>query len=321
MDNLTHSLTGLLLSRAGLGKLHPRAALILVLAANAPDIDGVSLFFDKLAYLEQHRGYTHSALLIPLVALLPVLAARLFARHFRWLPAWLLAMAGVASHLLLDWTNVYGIRLLLPVSTEWFHLDLNNLIDLWIWAVLLFATIAPLIGRLVSSEIGARPGSGRPLAVFALLLISGYDFGRFLLRERVIAMLESRVYQEGPALRYAAWPPSSNPLEWTGYVETATTHHSWTLNATGDFDPGAGKVLYKPEPSPALDAARNSPALRAYLRFARFPLWRVTPVAEPSGGTRVEVMDLRFGIPPPPRFLVETILDGQLQVVKSEFRF
>ena len=39
MDNLTHSLTGLMLSRAGLNRFYPRATLVLVIAANIPDID------------------------------------------------------------------------------------------------------------------------------------------------------------------------------------------------------------------------------------------------------------------------------------------
>ena len=40
MDNVTHTLTGLMLARAGLGKSTQRGgALMLMLAANVPDID------------------------------------------------------------------------------------------------------------------------------------------------------------------------------------------------------------------------------------------------------------------------------------------
>ena len=39
MDNITHSLTGLMLSRAGLNRISPEATWVLLLAANAPDID------------------------------------------------------------------------------------------------------------------------------------------------------------------------------------------------------------------------------------------------------------------------------------------
>ena len=40
-----------------------------------------------------------------------------------WWRAWAVAMIAVASHLLLDLTNVYGVRLLLPFSGRWFHWD------------------------------------------------------------------------------------------------------------------------------------------------------------------------------------------------------
>src|SRR4051794_32708910 len=109
MDNLTHTLTGLMLSRAGLNRLHPRSSLILLLAANAPDCDVISLVGGPGAYLQFHRWVTPSLIAAPAVALLPVLVARLFSRKqpFHWLTGWLLSLAGVASHLLLDFTNAY----------------------------------------------------------------------------------------------------------------------------------------------------------------------------------------------------------------------
>ncbi len=180
MDNLTHSLTGLMLSHAGLNRFYPRATLVLVLSANIPDIDFVAIVGGPLYYFEQHRGITHSVAAAPVMALLAVLITCAIARSMQgWLVAWALALIGVASHLLLDWTNVYGIRLLYPFSSQWFHLDLINLFDLLVWAVLLLAWIGPLMGKLVSGEIGAKPGTGRGLAIFALSFFLIYDFGRF----------------------------------------------------------------------------------------------------------------------------------------------
>ena len=115
MDNLTHSLTGLMLSRAGLNRFYPRATLVLVVSANIPDIDFVAIARGPLYYFEQHRGITHSIAAAPVMALLSVLVACAFGRTMRgWAAAWGVACIGVASHLLLDWTNTYGIRLLLP---------------------------------------------------------------------------------------------------------------------------------------------------------------------------------------------------------------
>src|SRR5437762_13660431 len=124
MDQLTHTATGLFLSRAGLDRLTPYAAPILMLAANAPDIDIVAASAGALTYLNYHRHLTHAIALLPLIALLPVLVVRLFARRpLRWAGACLISAIGVASHLALDSTNVYGVRLLLPFSARWFHLD------------------------------------------------------------------------------------------------------------------------------------------------------------------------------------------------------
>jgi len=43
MDNLTHTAIGLFLSRVGLGRWSARGTAILLVAANAPDIDILSI--------------------------------------------------------------------------------------------------------------------------------------------------------------------------------------------------------------------------------------------------------------------------------------
>ena len=69
MDNLTHTLTGLFLSRIGLNRWTPGASAILMLAANAPDIDVVSAAGGSLNYLHYHRHLTHSLAAMPLMAI------------------------------------------------------------------------------------------------------------------------------------------------------------------------------------------------------------------------------------------------------------
>ncbi len=169
MDNLSHSLTGLALAQAGLRRFSPRATAILVLSANAPDLDIVTVAGGSLRYLESHRGYTHTLLFLPVLALLSALVvAALFRQRLPWKRAWLLACIGVASHLLLDWTNTYGIRFLLPFSSRWFHLDLNGLYDGFFLAVLLISALWPLLANLVGGEIGDRSSTGNGVAIAAL---------------------------------------------------------------------------------------------------------------------------------------------------------
>ena len=131
MDNVTHTLTGLMLGRA-LAPALPRAGLMMMMAANAPDIDVISGAFGAATYLDQHRWLTHGIAAAPVMALGPVLLARWMAgaAAFPWLRAWGFAVAAVLSHLLLDWTNVYGIRLLAPFSGRWFRLDATHVIAL-----------------------------------------------------------------------------------------------------------------------------------------------------------------------------------------------
>src|ERR1700683_1706082 len=138
MDPLTHTLTGLFLSRAGLNRWTPRASAILMLAANAPDIDVVSAAGGSLNYLHYHRHLTHSLAAMPVMAMLPVLLVRGVSRKpVHWLGAFFAALIAVGSHLLLDWTNSYGIRLLLPFSGQWLRLDWTHGGGRGGWAVVL----------------------------------------------------------------------------------------------------------------------------------------------------------------------------------------
>ncbi|MEK7405921.1 MAG: metal-dependent hydrolase [Acidobacteriota bacterium] len=306
MDPLTHSLTGLAMSRAGLNRWCPRANAILVLAAMAPDIDLLSRLGGTEALFRFHRHITHALPGLPLVAALVVLVVQLLpGRKPPWKQAYVLATLGVASHLLLDWTTMYGMRVFVPFSAKWSSLDTTSLVDLVIWAVLILAAVAPLLSRLVSDEIGARSGTGRGLAVFALLFLVAYDCGRFVLHARAVAVIEARLYNGSPPARVAALPNPLNPLRWRGLVETASFYALADVDLLEEFDPAAARILYKADPNPA---ARRMPAFQAFLEFAQYPLWRFTPLDDPEGSVRVELMDLRFGAPPNPRFAVTTII-------------
>src|SRR5882762_4278819 len=131
MDNLAHSLVGLVAAKAGLEKLSPGATSVCIVAANAPDLDFLSaLFGDRWTVLHYHRGITHSlvgmfllALIIPSVfwagdRLLSRARERPGRLNFRALV--LVALVVGATHPLLDWTNNYGVRPLLPWNGEWF---------------------------------------------------------------------------------------------------------------------------------------------------------------------------------------------------------
>ena len=106
--------------------------------------------------------------------------------------------------------------------------------------------------------------------------------------------------------KVAAFAESSSPFRWHGIVETERALHDVEVpvGPDADFDPASAITSYKPEPSPALDAARNSATARRFLQVARFPkaaveqtlpgfhvILRAFPYSRNSGsGLRVQVL-------------------------------
>jgi inner membrane protein len=215
--------------------------------------------------------------------------------------------------------------MLLPFSDEWLRLDIVSLPDLWVWAILLIALIAPALSKLVSGEIGAKASSGRGAAITALVLMSLFVFGRWVLHGRAVTMLDARLYEGVSPLRVAAFPSIANPLAWTGVVDGGRFYGIYAVNALGEFDPAAGEVLFKTVPGAreqaAMEAAKRTEAFRVFLGFSSFPMWRFAPSAAHENGIRAECFDLRFGTPEQPVFVATAIVDGAGRVDRAWFEF
>ncbi|HEY0174670.1 MAG TPA: metal-dependent hydrolase [Pyrinomonadaceae bacterium] len=192
MDNLTHSLVGLAAAKAGLGRRSPYATFVCVAAANLPDIDIVALAGGPAFYLQHHRGITHSVVgMLALAVVFPLLFvaserlwARLRGRAGRASPKWLLVCSLLlsVSHPLLDWTNSYGVRPLLPWDGSWFYGDLLFIVDPWVWLLLggacsLLATarwrvaawgLLALAVTVIFVRVGTRPDLGMPVGALVL---------------------------------------------------------------------------------------------------------------------------------------------------------
>lgn len=147
MDGLTHSLVGLTSAKAGLERLSPYTAAACILSANAPDIDVVSGFFGgRWVLLQHHRGITHSIIgTLALGILIPSIlfgVERALARWRKQLPKiryrglLVASLIAAATHPLMDWTNNYGVRPLLPWDGRWFYGDLVFIVDPYLILVL-----------------------------------------------------------------------------------------------------------------------------------------------------------------------------------------
>ena len=143
MDPVTHTLLGASLAETRLGRLSAWAAPTLILGANAPDLDAVTMLIDRDLSLGFRRGWTHGILAL---AVLPLLLTGLICLLDRAVARWrgtrpraqprrllLLAYLAVASHPLLDWLNTYGMRFLMPFDGRWFYGDALFIMDPLVW--------------------------------------------------------------------------------------------------------------------------------------------------------------------------------------------
>jgi inner membrane protein len=298
----------------------------MVVAANAPDIDVVSWFWGRPTWLHWHRNITHSLIGAPVMALLVVAVVALVCRgkKVRWLPAFLIALVGVASHLLLDLTNVYGIRLLLPFSGYWSHLDITPVLDFAIWAILLLGIIAPALSRLVGSEIGetGKDKGNAGWAIAALLLLSAYDYSRIILHGRAASMVGDHLYNKLAPRRAGAFP-SANPLVWRGMAEMSYGYVEVPVNLLENLHLSEAVTYYKPPRTPAMQAAMESYPFQMLQEFVQYPLWVIQPAIDKNeaeqGGTRVSLIDLRFGTPSASGFAATALVDKNNQVQESVF--
>ena len=306
MDNVTHSLVGLMMARAS-----GRNVAMMVVAANLPDADVISWAGGTLTYLEYHRGILHSLSAAPFLALLVML---LF-RNRGWLP-YLACLAGVLSHLLLDWTNVYGIRMLLPFSGKFLHLDMTDVVDPWILLTLLLSVAAPALAGLVSSEIGDKKGTGakRGWAWVALALLLTYEGGRFAAHQRVLEVMGARLFNGKPASHLSAIPNRWTPVQWRGVAEGDGYVVNVPVDLSTEFDPSEGRIDYA---SPPNEAALATRAFQVFSRFNQLPFWKVVKL--PDETTEVQLIDLRFGTPEHPGFAATAIVDATGVVRESKF--
>ena len=298
MDNLTHSLAGLLIARSAPGPSVPRAAALCVIAANIPDLDIVSMF-DPATYLVYHRHLTHAIVAIPLMAALAVWLVNLrggfAARPLLW-RQWALATAAVASHVALDMMNSYGVRLWLPFSAEWSSWDLFFIIDPLIWALLAAAVLLPLLWpvRTAAARIGLTA-----LVAYGLLSLS--------IRRGVEARV-ARMEIEGEApVELRLFPAPWTASDWGAYVRTESGQFS-VNPASAQFAELASADAN------VLDELRTTSLGRAYLQFAQFPV-----VIEESGG--VTLGDIRFVRDGRLGFACRFDLDAAGRVSNARFEF
>lgn len=344
MEPITHFLTGACIGRAGFNRKTAYATLAAMLAAEAADLDMVWRFAGPVEELKHHRGITHTFWAVPVIAGAavgsvwlvdrwrnarqrgaahaaqasgdpPTLAASRSALRgtsgvdVRW--GWLYCTACIAalSHLLLDWTNNYGVRPFFPFNPRWYAGSFMFIAEPVVWGLLFLAFFMPWVLGLADREIGAdkQRFHGRGWAIFALTGMLVLGCWRWAEHARALVLINNSPIAAEPALRIAAEPYPVNPFRWHAIVETHDFYQTAevdTRSGTIDTDEHHD-VLYKPADTAAVEAAKQTSLGRVYLDWGSWAVVRdlgpvpapgMTPPQLPPGRawTTVEFTDLRF---------------------------
>jgi inner membrane protein len=223
MDNLTHTLIGVLVGdtaarfapvsadkhEVGLPTATRRSLLVSLMAigSNLPDTDFIYPLItgNKLDYLSQHRGYTHTLVGALVGALVMLVACEFWLRHQRLVPThtdrvWLSALALLAPllHLVMDATNSYGVHPFWPLYNGWLYGDAVFIVEPLFWAAaapLVFTlgtrvarslVALALIGGIVLS-VGTQLVPPALCVVLVVVTIAMLAVGRWLSPRRALA--------------------------------------------------------------------------------------------------------------------------------------
>jgi len=305
------------MARSGFNRKSALATVTMVLAAEAADIDVLWGLKGSIAGLQHHRGITHSFVGVPFIAAAvlglvyllhrfrlrrsPVSkSARPGAPPMRWGFLYFCALLAALSHLLLDYTTAYGIRLFEPFNYRWYSWDIVYIIDPFLLIALTAGLALPWFFGLIGSEIGERRKGppGRGAAIVALTFMVALWGVRAYQHQRAVSAMNSFLYHGAEPLRVAAYPYMIDPFQWHGVVDTTNFFETVPVNSRApevNFDEGI--QFYKPPVTDVLTAAKSSYMGRVYLDWAAFPYVWQQKTDEGPGAFLVNFQDLRYTYP------------------------
>jgi inner membrane protein len=317
MDPVTHFMTGAVLARTGFNRKAAYATLAMTLAAEAPDLDVLWSIKGPIAAFEHHRGWTHTFLGVPFEAAAVTGVVWLGHRwlqkrradkghHVRessakapihWWRIYFFSAIALLSHILLDWTNNYGVRPFFPFNPRWYAGSFIFIIEPVLFFLLLAALVAPALFGLVGSEVGERRVRyrGRGWAIAALAGIVAFWGWRWIEREKAIEMTRAAGITQEQIVRITADPYPVNPFRWQTLIETPLVYQIATVDTrSGDVTSNPqSDVFHKPASTLAVLVAKRSWLGHVFLDWSQFPI--VNDIgATPSGLTTVTFRDLRF---------------------------
>jgi inner membrane protein len=216
----------------------------------------------------------------------------------RWGVLFFYACLAGLSHILLDFTNNYGVRPFWPFSEKWYSWDIVFIVEPVMLGLMILGLFVPSLFSLIDKELGARSRGprGRVPATLALVGVALMWGLRDYEHRRAVHALEARTYNGVDPLRTSAYPTMANPFHWYGVVETPAFFALAPVDTLGpEVDPEERMDFrYKPEETPITLAAKKSYAGRAFLDWAQYPIAETEVLGPPQEGYIVHFQDLRY---------------------------
>lgn len=261
MDTLTHAISGAVLGTAtgsnNAGEFR-RRALWGALFAAFPDIDIVmALLTDHFTYLNEHRGYTHSIILLPLwAALLGWIGAMPWRPDWRarWRDMALLAAAVLAAHILGDLITSYGTKVFKPVYDAPLAFPITFIID----PIFTFILLAGVVAALWKKRVLYAAISGGVLLAYLCLQLFAQQWAEDIGRKQALAI-------GVPDAPVVVFPQPLSPFNWKIVVVQGETYHRAYVN------------LLEHEPRVADTDANSFSLLRAAYQPVDAATWKEYP--------------------------------------------
>ena len=315
-----------MLARTGFNRKTALATATMTLAAEAPDLDVFWGFKGPVYSFAHHRGFTHSFVGLILTSALVTgfmyLVWRMRRRKTnipslppRWGLLFLFAYIAGLSHILLDYTNNYGVRPFWPLYEKWYSWDIVFIVEPALYTILVGGLVLPVI----FSRHKPLP-RGRTAAVMAVICVAALYAVRDHEHRRAVNAIAVKQFKGNTPLRVSAYPFYWHIFSWYAVAETNDSFVTAGMDSrTGEFFDSELRYFPRPPETAVTLAAKRSYLGRVYLDWAQYPLVTATATGR---GWDVKFEDLRFAYQ---RFggrvpLSATVeLDGNLDVIGERF--
>ncbi len=320
MDNITHTLTGAIASKAGPERHHTRLVFwILIVSANLPDIDFLLQFFgDRIFYMEHHRGLSHSFVFAPFFAAFVAGIITLSVKGINYRLVFTCVLIGIIVHIFFDLITSFGTMIFYPITDARYTLDLIFIIDPWLTGSIILLLI---LGRTFKRHRKKVMWGG-------IAFIAVYFTLAFVNRE--IIRSKAGEYFTGLGIEYQRIIVLPQPLaitNWMVAVETGDAAYQIFTNTFQNPDDYFVLDYHLMEPNQFIHAARNTDEVDFFKWFARMPVYDY--YKDENGKHVVEYYDLQFifdprlaewfNVPSRAPFVLRLTYDDTVRLISTSF--